>query len=141
MPDTSPLLDAWLQVTAESYPPETVRHLLDDQDPFRNPVGHGMREALPALLDVILGNRPAADAVPSLERLIRIRAVQQFTPAQAIGFLFQVKPLLRERFGYDVASEDRVTALALRAFDLYVNCREQMHAIQLKELRRQGVPC
>jgi hypothetical protein len=141
MLDTSPLLVAWLRVTAESYPAETARHLLEDQDPFRNPVGQVLRDTLPALLTVILGNKPAAYAFPALERLIRIRAVQEFTPAQAIGFLFQVKPLIRENFPNDAAIEDRITELTLSAFDMYVNCREQMHAIQLKELRRKGAAC
>ena len=131
------LLDAWLQVTAQSYPAETARHLLEERDQFRNPVGYAMREALPALLDVVLGRIPAADAAAPLERLMRIRAVQDLSPGQAIGFVFQLNPLLREWGVKDQALEDRVNGLVLTAFDLYVNCREQAHAIQLKELRRR----
>lgn len=138
MPDRSGLLDAWMQITAQSYPAETARHLLQEQDPFRNPVGHTMREVLPALLDVVLGRIPEDDAAAPLERLIRIRAVQDLTPGQAIGFLFQLNPLLREQVGKDEAMETRVNRLALTAFDLYVSCREQMHAIQIKELRRSA---
>jgi hypothetical protein len=134
----SAILDAWIEVTAQSYPAETARHLLEDRDPFRNPVGHAMRETLPTLLDAILGRTPVDNAAAPLERLIRIRAVQHLTPGQAIGFLFQLNPLLRERVGKDQALEDRVNSLALMAFDVYMSCREQMHAIQLKELRRRA---
>lgn len=135
--ECSALLDAWLRIAAQAYPPETARHLLQERDPFRNPVGHAMREAFPVLLDVVLGRIPAGDAAATLERLIRIRAVQDFTPGQAVGFLFQLIPLLRERAGRDDALEDGVNGLALMAFDRYVSCREQVHAIQLKELRRR----
>src|ERR1035441_8462243 len=101
------LLDAWLQVTAQSYPAETARHLLEERDQFRNPVGHAMREALQALLDVDLGRIPAADAAAPLERLMRIRAVQDLSPGQAIGFVFQLNPLLREWGVKDERSQER----------------------------------
>jgi hypothetical protein len=134
---TAALLDAWLQLTVQWYPAETALHLLEEPDQFRNPVGHAMREALPVLLDVVLGRIPAADATAPLERLIRIRAIQDLTPGQAIGFIFLLNPLLREHVAKDEALQDRLNGLALTAFDLYVSCREQAHRIQLKELRRR----
>jgi hypothetical protein len=108
-----------------------------EADPFRNPVGHALREALPALLDVVLGAAPAGGAAAPLDRLIRIRAVQDFTPAQAIGFLFTLKPLLRERLGFDAALEDRIDRLALEACGQYLQCREEAYAIQKNELLRR----
>jgi hypothetical protein len=131
------ILETWLRATAESYPAETARHLLDEPDPFRNPVGTAMRETLPVLLDAVLDRVPFDAASAPLERLVRIRAMQNFTPGQAVGFLFQLIPLLPESYRADPETEDRIHRLTLVAFDLYVACREQANAIQLKELRRR----
>ena len=88
-------------------------------DPFHNPVGHTVGEVLPILADVALGERPLADAAEPLDRLMRIRAVQEVRPSEAVGFLLPH------------------ASLALMAFDAYMRCREELHAIQLRELRKR----
>lgn len=100
-------------------------------------MGHALRETLPVLLDAVLGRVSVADAAVPLGQLIRIRAVQDLTPGKAVGFLFELYPLLRETVPAEEL-EDRVNQLALVAFDLYMRCREQVHAIQLKDLRRRA---
>lgn len=123
------ILDAWLAEVGLPTGPA---------DPFRNPVGYAIRDALPVLLDVVLGRVPVLEVRVPLERLMRIRAVQDCTPAQAVSFLFVLKPLVRERMGLDAAMEDRIDRLALAAFDLYLRCREEAHVIQLRELHRRA---
>jgi hypothetical protein len=65
---------------------------------------------------------------------VRIRAVQNFTPSQAIGFVFDLKGLIRAMAPADrqaskemVVIESRIDALALLAFDLYMSCREKIY--------------
>lgn len=123
------ILDAWLANVDQPSAPS---------DPFRNPVGHAIRDVLPALLDVVLGCVPVLEVRAPLERLMRIRAVQDCTPAQAVAFLFALKPLLRDRMGLDAAMEDRIDRLALLAFDQYLRCREEAHVVQLRELHRRA---
>ena len=123
------ILDAWLADVGQPTAPS---------DPFRNPVGHAIRDALPVLLDVVLGRVPVIEVRAPLEHLMRIRAVQDCTPAQAVAFLFALKPLVRDRMGLDAATEDRIDRLALLAFDQYLRCREQAHVIQLRELQRRA---
>jgi hypothetical protein len=89
-------------------------------DPFRDPVGHTVREVLPILADVALGERPMKDAIEPLDRLMRIRAVQEMAPSQAVGFLMRPN-----------------ASLALMAFDVYLRCREELHTVQIRELRRR----
>ncbi|MBM3748104.1 MAG: hypothetical protein FJW34_20145 [Acidobacteria bacterium] len=128
----------WLARTLRAYPDHTARFLLQDQDPFRNPVGHALRQNLPALYDELLGAMDAARLTPLLEGIVRIRAVQDFTPSQAVGFVFLLKAVLRERFAdADLADiETRIDRLALTAFDLYMQCREQIADIRVGEARR-----
>jgi hypothetical protein len=131
------ILERWLRATVGSYPAETARQLLDESDPFRNPIGNAMREVLPVLLDAVLGRVSFDVTSVPLDRLIRIRAMQNFTPGQAVGFLLPLIPLLREAHRSDPETEGRIHRLMLAAFDLHAACREQAHAIQLKEIRRR----
>jgi hypothetical protein len=118
----------WLEATLATYPAETSRFLLEDKDPFRNPVGQAFKEALPMLVEEVLGAMDAARVDEALGRIVRIRAVQDLTPARAVSFVFLLKPILR-----DPAREGRVDELALRAFDLYMQCREKIWEIRARE--------
>ncbi len=118
----------WLEASLATYPAETSRFLLEDKDPFRNPVGQAFKEALPVLLEEVLGEMDAARIDEALGRIVKIRAVQDMTPARAVSFVFLLKPILR-----DPAREGHVDRLALRAFDLYMQCREKIWEIRARE--------
>jgi hypothetical protein len=138
------LLAAWLMRTLETYPAASRDFLAGEKDSFRNPVGHTLRERLASLLEGLLGAQEVADLVPALEPIVRLRAVQGFTPGQAISFLFLLKDVARElmaRLGESAATETerleaRIDRLALAAFDLYVKCREEICTIQVNEAKR-----
>jgi hypothetical protein len=155
------IIQEWLARTARTYPEHMSRFLLQERDPFRNPVGHTLREGLPVLLDGLLGGADAATVESVLDGIVRIRAVQDFTPAQAVAFIFLLKPVIRdarsgpphpscapwkggEEKGEGVAPVEalaaldaRVDELALLAFDLFMRCRERMSEIRVGEARRR----
>ena len=141
------ILQAWLARTADTYPPQTAQLLREQRDPFRNPVGQVLREGLPALLDVLLGEGDLQAATPALDRVVRVRAVQDFTPGEAVGFLFLLKGVMREVLGAAGYAggppnpiegiEDRIDRLVLLGFDRYAACREQMAEIRVHEARRR----
>lgn len=141
------ILEAWLACALRSYPEHARRFLSLEGDPFRNPVGHTLKESLGPLLDAILEGVDAAPVTGALEPVIRLRAVQDFRPGQAVGFLFLVKPILREHLvrempevlaGEALALLDRrVDELALLAFDLFMQCRERLYEIRVREARRR----
>lgn len=87
------------------------------------------------------------DAVhAALGDLIRIRAVQDLRPEQAIGVLFLFKPVLRELFLVDMLAEgrldsylemeSRLDSLVLVAFNMYLGDRERVYAERVAEQRR-----
>ena len=49
------MLDRWFASALECYSAETIRFLGVEKDPFRNPVGHTLRENLAVLLEQLLG--------------------------------------------------------------------------------------
>jgi len=141
------ILKRWIDGVVDGYPEETAKFLRSKTDPFANPVGAGLREGLAELLDgIIHGVEPEA-LLSALDRVIRVRAVQEFAPSAAISFVFDLKGLLREVVG-DTNTEtnatpdsidQRIERLGMCAFDVYMGCREQMWAIRAQEIRNQSV--
>ena len=133
-----PIVERWFARTAEAYPALTTQFLSAEPDRFRNPVGHALRENLGALTGELFGAMDAGKIAAALDGILRIRAVQDFTPSQAVGFMFLLKPIVRELAAGDDPSalERRIDQLALAAFDVYMQCREQLSEIRVNEVKR-----
>jgi hypothetical protein len=133
-----PILERWIAETMASYPSATVPFLSGESDPFRNPVGHTVRQNLTILFEQLHGNMDPACIAPAMDEIVRLRAVQDLTPTQAVGFVFLLKPILRELAPEEdqIALADRIDRLALLAFDKYMQCREQLAEIRVSEWRR-----
>ncbi len=88
----------WTEAVYSTYPFETTGFLRTKRDPFGNPVAHMTREAAGTLYDAVAGEEVEIDTVKAaLERFVKLRAVQTFTPSQGLGVFYLMKPLLRER--------------------------------------------
>jgi hypothetical protein len=80
-----------------------------------------------------------------LDPIIRIRAVQNFSPSQAIGFIFLLKNTIRENLNTEItvahlvdellALETRIDKLSLIAFDIYMQCREKISDLKANEMK------
>lgn len=132
--------EQWLSLTLHTYHGQTVEFLLREKDEFRNPIGNALRNGVPILLDELFGQMTAAKYAPALEDIIRMRAVQDFTPSQAVGFVFLLKQILRSELKGSVeehtAIEDRIDQMALVGFDLFMKCREKIYELRVDEARR-----
>jgi hypothetical protein len=136
------VLDRWFQAVVASYPEETARFLTGVADPFANPVGGTLRVGLARLYDTLGAPRPAAELAAAVDGIVRIRAVQEFAPSAAVAFVTDLRGILREELrgaglGADelAALEGGVDRLALAAFDVYVQCREKIFEIRVREIR------
>jgi hypothetical protein len=139
------VVSVWLSRTLGTYPEQTARILARERDPFLNPVGHTFKEALPALFDELLGEMDAGRVAGLLDGVVRIRAVQEFKPSRAVGFIPLLRKIIREEFrgeiglpadGDNLATvEERIDEMALIAFDLYAKCRERIWEIKANQSR------
>ncbi|MEJ2041498.1 MAG: RsbRD N-terminal domain-containing protein, partial [Desulfosarcinaceae bacterium] len=135
----------WFEALTASYPADTARFLKGTQDPFANPVGQNSRQSLETLLDLILEEYNAEKAAAALDVIIRIRAIQNFTPAQAVRFVFELKAIIHSHAGAAAGEaqwrkamtdiENRIDVLAMAAFDIYVSCREKIYELKANEVR------
>ncbi len=136
----SAILERWLEAVRQTYPPETAKFLKTQRDPIANPMGAAIADGLEAVLGELFGGPDAAEA---LERLVRLRALQESTPSRALSFLLVLKDIVRSEAAGTPAAEDlpiffsQVDRVLMRAFDMYASCREKMHELKVEEARRR----
>ena len=130
------IVGEWRARALRTYPDHTARFLREEPDPFRNPVGQAFKQELPVLFEELTGSMETGRIRRALDGLVRIRAVQDFTPSQAVGFVFLLKEILREQGPVPPELDARIDRLALAAFDLYAECREKIAEIRTAEARR-----
>jgi hypothetical protein len=129
----------WFNRIVRTYPPEAARFIAAEEDHFRNPVGHDFQNAISILVEELLTGMDAGRAQAALESMMSIRAVQDFTPAQAIGPIFDLREIVREEatgIPFEILCA-RIEEMALAAFDLYMNYREKTYEIRMNEARRR----
>jgi hypothetical protein len=143
----SPIIKKWLGLVIESYPPDAQRFFNKEKDRFANPVGSTIAQGIEKLYDAFIAGEGLEALHSCLDGIIRIRAVQAFTPSEAVGFVFGLKRILREVFeGVDVTKgtagefrdlEERIDGLGLMAFDSYTRCRQKLYDLRVNEVRAQ----
>jgi len=140
------LVERWFRRVLASYPDDTAKYLAKNAASFQNPVGQTLLSSLESLfVGLIRGDAPA-DLFPALDAIIRIRATQDFTPAEAVVFLTQLKQIVRDeaaRTGAGDAQqlravEDCIDGAQLMAFDVYMDCREQIFRIRSGDRSQRG---
>jgi hypothetical protein len=80
-----------------------------------------------------------------LDPIIRIRAIQNFSPAQAISFIFLLKKTIRKNIKKETLEEQlfdelllfesKIDRLVMIAFNLYMQCREKICELKANEMR------
>lgn len=141
----SSLTDRWLKRLFESYPPETAIFLKKEQDHFDNPVGYRIAEGIKGLVAALLTEMDRDQVQASLDEIIRIRAIQDFSPAQALAFIFLLKNVIREELAAELKDghfaqelqelESRIDGLALLGMDVYTQRREKLNEIRVNEIK------
>lgn len=141
------ILSLWFDAAIQGYAPDTSQFLKDRKDQFANPVGNTTKKGLQGLLDLLTTELDPQQVAAHLDPIVRIRAVQDFTPSQAIAFIPALKHVLRSVFKNATKDpdlkdqltklEDRIDHLCLMAVDLYVACREQVYQLKANETRNR----
>jgi hypothetical protein len=137
----------WLDAALDTYPADTRRFLKKQKDQFANPVGGTLSEELNNLLECILGNADSERLQPVLDRIVRVRAIQDFSPSTCLSFLFTLKEIAREVVEKDILEQglqdelteldNRIDRMVLVAFEVYMACRETVFKLKAEEMKKQ----
>jgi hypothetical protein len=141
------ILDGWFDLIVASYPADALRMLKKTENRFSNPLGSTISREIETLFDALLTGVDVERVTTPLDSLLRIKAVQDFAPSEAIGFVFSLKEAIRSNLTAElqedglandlVVFESRIDDLALISFDVYMKCREAIFQLKTDELKRQ----
>lgn len=136
----------WQQLVLETYPPDTFQFLKRKKDRFDNPVGHAVTEMVSGVLEGIASGAEEEALRSALYPVIQIRAVQGFSPSQAMDAVLLLKRAVYETAGTELLEADgcavlltadaKVDELMRLAFDIYCACRERIYEIRTDEVKR-----
>lgn len=142
------ILERWYRAIIDTYPSESAKYF-NNKDPFANPVGLTISDTIGSLYDSLFQEEVDREAVSqSLDGMIRIRAVQDFSPSQAIAFVFRLKEVIRAELSGRIEPgkaaeewvrlEERIDRLALISFDVFMKCREKIYELRTHEFKSRA---
>jgi RsbT co-antagonist protein rsbRD N-terminal domain len=139
----------WIQTIFDTYPAETSDFLGKQKNQFSNPVGHIISETAESLFEAIINGSQALEIKILLNDLIKVRAVQNFLPSQAAGFIFPLRNIIREQVNTDLNDEksfeefwiieSEIDSAALIAFDLFLEAREKIFQLRINDIKNRVV--
>jgi hypothetical protein len=105
---------------------------------------YDMEQGMGGLFDALLQGVLSDDVSRFLDSMIRIRAASDFTASQSVAFILEVKKAVRKELGDEVLSDlqlqeglsawdSAVDDLVLFAFNIFVQCRENVLDARAKE--------
>ena len=141
------IIQNWFDATIQTYAPDTAHFFKGQKDHFGNPVGSITTKGIAFLMDHLLDTLDPDTIKAYLDPIIRIRAIQDFTPSQATGFIFLLKKVVRENLADELNNaahtrqllefESKIDQLCLLAFDLYMECKEKIFELSANETRNR----
>lgn len=144
----SNILEQWCDIILRSYPEEAQSMLRKKKDQFGNPVGSTISEAMESIFDEFLHGTEPKNMSSFFDKIMRVRAIQDFSPSGAVAFVFGLKDVIREEVGsrllengYSeewVTLESRIDGMALLCFDIYAQCRQKVFDIRVNEVRNRA---
>ena len=142
------VLKKWFDLIMETYPVDARKFLKQEKDSFANPVGSTISREIEVIFSELVRGLNPQDLASCLDNIIRIRAVQEFSPSQAVGFIFLLKQAIREELGEKIRQnrlledllkfESRVDDLALLGFEVFMGCREKIYEIRANEIKNRS---
>ncbi len=149
------IVDKWIGLILETYPSNGSKFLRLQKDRFSNPVGYTISNSAEKIFEEIISDRDIEKIKIFLNDIIKIRAVQNFSPSLAAGFIYLLKKVIRQELNPELIDgkvlkelfefESSLDDLALIAFDLYMDAKEKIFKIRVNEIkskdgmRRNGV--
>jgi hypothetical protein len=143
----SAIIKDWFEAVAATYAPDTADFFKRQKDPFSNPVGSIIYVGLNKLFDELLVQMNHKEVKSCLDPLIRIRAVQDFSPSKATSFILSLKKIILTNLHKELRDhqllneflqfESKIDTLSLIAFDIYVECREKIYELKVNTERNK----
>lgn len=133
------ILSVWKDYVFSTYASDAKKVFQNEKDRFSNPVGFTINTSLDAIYNGLVKGEDIDNLKPFIIEIMKLRAVQDFTPSQALSFFFELKKILvEENVPISDLSQifDRIDKLALLAFDAYADALKRLCEIRISEIKR-----
>ena len=144
------IIKKWQNEIFQLYPADSIRFLTSESNQFANPVGHSIRAHTENLFGELMSeeNITPEKIGPMLDEILRIRAIHDFTPSNALRYLYFLKEVIAQEVNeasepdINLYSElnsiySRIDEIILIAFDIYSKCREKLFEIKVQTAKNQ----
>jgi hypothetical protein len=140
------IVGKWFQSTLDVYPDKTVAVYKKNLNQFANPVGVTISNAIAKLFDELINGIEEERVKPIMEEIVRIRAIQDFSPSKSLDFIFRLKDIILKYIDKDIEPENikellkieaEIDRLAQISFDIYVTCREKLFELKAVEYQKR----
>ncbi|RJQ24308.1 MAG: hypothetical protein C4560_00005 [Nitrospiraceae bacterium] len=142
----SAVLNRWYEAILNTYPSDSAKFLRGQKNPFLNPVGATTFKGIEEIYEYLLHGEGNEKVSLFLDNIIRIRAVQDFTPSQCVRPILFLKEAVRGELKAEISAhglqdellefELKIDDMSLLAFDIYMKCREKLYHLRANELQR-----
>ena len=142
------ILEQWYDLIVESYPADTQSFLKKQKDRFDNPMAYEFRQGIEGIYEALVHGMDRDSIYSLLDRIISIRAIQEFPPSAAVAFIFVLKKAIRNTLEKEIVEgdishelieyESRIDGLALLCFDMYMKRREKIYEIKVNEIKNRA---
>ena len=143
----STILEMWFDLMLKSYPTEARDFLKKKKNRFDNPVAYEFRKGMKGIYKTLFYSMEEEKISSVLDRIISIGAIQDFLPSRVIGFILLLKTAVRKGLEGEIQEnglseellelESRIDRLALLSFDVFMNRREKLYELRVKEVKNR----
>ncbi len=143
------ILKKWIDKILETHSKSHAVFVKNKKDQFANPIGHVLTQETKKILDAIINDQDLSSISESLDKIMKIRSIQDYSPASAVAFVFVLKEIIRNEFEKELNSEsmlkkymsfeNRIDELSLMVFNSYVKCRDKIFELRLNEIKKFSV--
>jgi len=140
------ILERWLAAIYDTYPADTARFLEREKDQFSNPVGYNSSANACHILEGLIRGEEGATLSSFLEGIIRIRAVQDFTPTQAVSFVSSLKTIIADQLEPEIRRHNlwseweelqaSIDNLTFMAYEIHAKMKQKIQHIRMKEIEK-----
>lgn len=128
------ICEQWTEAIIKTYPEEGAKFFSGSSNRFSNPVGHTFQHNVERMFLTLARGLDVAECTKDLDGILRIRAVQGFTPSAALCFIPALKEIVYREVLRQYPQENMAAALhdwnvivdqlTMLGFDIYMGCRE-----------------